>query len=51
MDAKKITYRVQVPAARGRVIPEMDSMREDFPALVVVVGWIGITGLSKLNLI
>lgn len=27
------TYRVQVPAARGSVIPEIDSMREDFPAL------------------
>ena len=27
------TYRVQVPAARGRVIPEMDSIKEDFPAL------------------
>ena len=26
-------YRVQVPAARGSVIPEIDSMREDFPAL------------------
>lgn len=27
------TYRVQVPAARGSVIPEIDSIREDFPAL------------------
>ena len=33
IDAKKITYRVQVPAARGRVIPDIDSMSDDFPAL------------------
>ena len=26
-------YLVQVPAARGRVIPDIDSIREDFPAL------------------
>ena len=26
-------YLVQVPAARGRVIPDMASMRDDFPAL------------------
>jgi len=26
-------YRVQVPAARGKVIPDIDSMRDDFPAL------------------
>jgi len=27
-----VGQRVQVPEARGRVIPEIDSMREDFPA-------------------
>ena len=27
------THLVQVPLARGKVIPEMDSIREDFPAL------------------
>jgi hypothetical protein len=27
------SYLVQVPAARGRVIPDMDSIREDLPAL------------------
>lgn len=26
-------YRVQVPPARGSVIPEMDSISEDLPAL------------------
>jgi hypothetical protein len=26
-------HLVQVPAARGKVMPDMDSMREDFPAL------------------
>lgn len=26
-------YLVQVPAARGRVIPDIDSIKEDFPAL------------------
>ena len=26
-------YLVQVPAARGRVIPDIDSISEDFPAL------------------
>jgi len=26
-------YLVQVPAARGRVIPDIDSIRDDFPAL------------------
>jgi hypothetical protein len=26
-------YLVQVPEARGKVIPEMASMRDDFPAL------------------
>jgi hypothetical protein len=26
-------YLVQVPEARGKVIPEMASMSEDFPAL------------------
>lgn len=28
-----MTHRVQVPLARGSVIPEIDSMREDLPAL------------------
>lgn len=27
------THLVQVPLARGRVIPEMDSIKEDLPAL------------------
>ena len=27
------TYLVQVPLARGRVIPEMDSIKDDLPAL------------------
>ena len=27
------TYRVQVPEARGKVIPEIASISEDFPAL------------------
>jgi hypothetical protein len=31
---------VHVPAARGSVIPEMDSIRDDFPAL-----WIPITAI------
>ena len=26
-------YLVQVPAARGRVIPDIDSINDDFPAL------------------
>jgi hypothetical protein len=26
-------YRVHVPAARGSVIPDIDSMSDDFPAL------------------
>lgn len=26
-------YLVQVPAARGRVIPDIDSIKDDFPAL------------------
>jgi hypothetical protein len=28
-----MSYLVHVPEARGRVMPEMDSMSEDFPAL------------------
>jgi hypothetical protein len=28
-----MSYLVHVPEARGRVIPEIDSMSEDFPAL------------------
>ncbi len=28
-----LSYLVQVPLARGRVIPEIASMSEDFPAL------------------
>lgn len=31
--AETNAYRVQVPDSRGRVIPEMASMSEDFPAL------------------
>ena len=27
------SYLVQVPAARGRVMPDMDSIKDDFPAL------------------
>ena len=27
------TYLVQVPAARGKVIPEIDSIKDDLPAL------------------
>jgi len=34
------TYRVQVPAARGKVMPEIDSISEDFPAL-----WAPITAI------
>jgi hypothetical protein len=30
--AKYFFYRVQVPAARGRVIPEIDSIKDDLPA-------------------
>jgi hypothetical protein len=33
MFSDRMTHRVQVPLARGRVIPEIASMREDFPAL------------------
>lgn len=45
IDAKKKNmYRVQVPAARGRVIPDMDSMSEDFPAL-----WTYDSNLRKIN--
>jgi len=28
-----LAYLVQVPAARGKVMPEMASMSDDFPAL------------------
>jgi len=28
-----LTYLVQVPEARGKVMPEMASMSDDFPAL------------------
>jgi hypothetical protein len=32
-EATTLLYLVQVPEARGKVMPEMASMRDDFPAL------------------
>jgi hypothetical protein len=32
-EEKPRPYRVHVPAARGRVIPKIDSMSDDLPAL------------------
>lgn len=37
----KDEYRVHVPLARGKLIPEMDSIKEDFPAL-----WEPITAID-----
>jgi hypothetical protein len=31
--SQRTSYLVQVPRARGRVMPEIDSMSDDFPAL------------------
>ena len=39
-EGAKDAYRVQVPESRGRVIPEMASMSEDFPAL-----WLPMTAI------
>lgn len=30
---RKLIYLVQVPLALGRVMPDIDSIRDDFPAL------------------
>jgi len=39
------THRVQVPLARGSVMPEIASIREDFPALCHPIA--AIAGISR----
>lgn len=40
-----LPYLVQVPKARGKVMPEMASMRDDFPALCAPTT--AMTGMSR----